>query len=111
MRRAYVFVLCFVAVATPQVALSFNVGASNPGEAQVRTPDTDLSQPETRPRGTNKKTVNVAELKIQAQELITMSQALPGQLEQIGGGKLPKDLIGNLKKIEKLAKHIRSELE
>jgi len=32
-------------------------------------------------------------------------------MEQIGNGKLPKDLIENLKKIEKLAKRIRSEVE
>jgi hypothetical protein len=40
-----------------------------------------------------------------------MSQLLPDQMEQIGNGKLPKDLIENLKKIEKLAKRIRSEVE
>jgi hypothetical protein len=36
---------------------------------------------------------------------------LPTQMEQIGNGKLPKDLIDYLKKIEKLSKYIRSELE
>jgi hypothetical protein len=55
--------------------------------------------------------VDVADLKTQANELVAMSQALPAQLDQIGNDKLPKDLIDNLKKIEKLSKHIRSEIE
>jgi len=55
--------------------------------------------------------VDVTELKTQAHQLITLSQALPSQMEQIGNGKLPKELIDNLRKIEKLSKHIRSELE
>ena len=43
--------------------------------------------------------------------MVALSEALPAQIEQIGNGKLPKELIENLKKIEKLSKHIRSEIE
>jgi hypothetical protein len=78
----------------------------------VRTPTNEPGQPGTWAQlATKKKTVDVTELKTQAGELITMSQALPGQMEQIGNGKYPKELIDNLKKIEKLSKHIRGEIE
>jgi hypothetical protein len=77
----------------------------------VRVPDTVGSQPGSWPQQGTKRTVDVTELKKQANEVVTLSQALPVQIEQIGNGKLPKELIENLKKIEKLSKHIRSEIE
>jgi hypothetical protein len=89
------------------------VGISTFAVAQgVRTPETVTGQPGTWAQsGKNKKTVDVTELKSQARELTTMSQALPAQMEQIRNGKYPKELIDNLKNIEKLAKRIRSEIE
>jgi hypothetical protein len=77
----------------------------------LRTPDNVGGQPGSWPQQGKKRTVDVTELKTQANELITLSQALPSQMEQIGNGKLPKELLDNLRKIEKLSKHIRTELE
>ena len=47
--------------------------------------------------------VDVIQLKNEAKELTNLSNALPAQMEQIGNGRLPKELIDTLKKIEKLA--------
>jgi len=55
--------------------------------------------------------MNVNELKSEANQLIAMSQALPAQLDQIASGTYPKEVIDNLKKIEKLSKHIRKKIE
>jgi hypothetical protein len=94
-----------------QMPFSFQAAAfSSPGQA-IRTPDSAGGQPGAWPQQATKKTVDVTELKTKANELVTMSQALSAQLDQIGNGKYPKDLIDNLKKIEKVSKHIRSEIE
>jgi hypothetical protein len=82
----------------------------NAREAQVRTPETVTGQPGQWPQEGTKRRVDVTQLKMQARELTTLTQALPAQMEQIGNGRLPKELIDNLKKIEKLAKHIRGEI-
>jgi len=54
--------------------------------------------------------VDPAQLKSEAAELQTLANAMPGEVDQVTKGMLPKDMTENLKKIEKLAKHIRSEV-
>lgn len=51
-----------------------------------------------------------AELQQQAEELSRLSQQIPGSIQQVNKNVLPKDLNGNLKKIEELAKKLRNEL-
>jgi hypothetical protein len=51
-----------------------------------------------------------AKLKQEADELAQLSAGLPSDLAQVAHGQLPKDLADKLKRIEKLAKHLRSEL-
>jgi hypothetical protein len=50
------------------------------------------------------------ELQQQANELARLSQQIPGSIQQVNNNVLPKDLNGNLKKIEQLAKKLRNEL-
>src|SRR2546425_7955771 len=78
--------------------------------AQARIPDTVPGQPGQWPQSGGRRMVDVIQLKNEAKELPNLSNALPAQMEQIGNGGLPKDLIDTLKKIEKLAKHIRGEI-
>lgn len=94
-----------------QTPFSFQAAAFGSPQQPVRSPDSVTGQPGAWPQQATRKMVDVNELKTKANELVTMSQALPAQLDQIGNGKFPKDLIDNLKKIEKLSKHIRSEIE
>ena len=82
----------------------------NASAAQVRTPETEPRPPGLWPQSGGRRMVDVIQLKNEAKELTNLSNALPAQMEQIGNGRLPKELIDNLKKIEKLAKHIRGEI-
>ncbi len=53
---------------------------------------------------------NAAKLKQEADELAQLSAGVPSDLAHVARGQLPKDLAEKLKRIEKLAKHLRSEL-
>ena len=114
MRKICLFVIC-LAFCAFAVLISRNFptavhAAQNRGG--VRNPTAESGQPGTWVQpAAGKRTVDVTKLKSEARELTAMSQLLPDQMEQIGNGKLPKDLTENLKKIEKLAKRIRSEVE
>lgn len=57
-----------------------------------------------------RKLPELAQLRQEAAELARLSQAVPQQIDQVAQGQLPKDLNGNLKQIERLAKRLRSEL-
>src|SRR5260370_39966 len=51
-----------------------------------------------------------AKLKQEADELAQLSAGIPPDLARVAHGQLPKDLADKLKRIEKLAKHLRNEL-
>jgi hypothetical protein len=54
--------------------------------------------------------VDVAQLRRQADELSRIAQSIPIDAASIEKGMLPKDMIEKLKQIEKLSKHLRSDL-
>jgi hypothetical protein len=54
--------------------------------------------------------VDAAQIKREADELAKLASAVPEEIDQVTKGELPKDLSENLKKIEKLAKRLRSEV-
>ncbi len=54
--------------------------------------------------------VDAAKLKHDADELAALAQSIPSAVDQSTKGVLPKDLGEKLKRIEKLAKHLRGEL-
>ena len=76
----------------------------------IREADKATNAPLERPREMKRKPAELAQLRQQAAELARLSQAVPPQIDQVAQGQLPKDLNGNLKQIEKLAKRLRSEL-
>jgi len=45
-----------------------------------------------------------------AEQLVALAQKIPTQIDQVSKNTLPKDLLQNLKQIEKLAKRLRSEI-
>ena len=53
---------------------------------------------------------DLARLKHDADELASLAQTIPPSVEQTTKGVLPKDLVGRLKRIEKLAKQLRSQV-
>lgn len=118
MRRILGFVFCALILACVSeetvrpfpIAESSNEAHGGVSRGQVRTPETENGQPGQWPQSGKRRMVDVKQLKSRAKELTNLSNELPAQMEQIGNGRLPKELIENLKKIEKLAKHIRGEV-
>jgi hypothetical protein len=53
---------------------------------------------------------DLAQLQRDAQELARLAQLIPSEVEQVQNGRLPKDLDGQLKRIEKLSKQLRREV-
>jgi hypothetical protein len=49
-------------------------------------------------------------LQHEAQELLELSQSLQSDIDSVNRGVMPKDTIEKLKRVEKLAKHLRGEL-
>ena len=54
--------------------------------------------------------VDFAQVKSDADELVTLSQSIHSGVDNLGKGMLPKDLIDKLKRMEKLSKRLRGEL-
>jgi hypothetical protein len=54
--------------------------------------------------------IDPQKLKHDADELAALAGSVPSAVDQTTKGVLPKDLSEKLKRIEKLAKHLRSEI-
>ncbi|MGH9497758.1 MAG: hypothetical protein ACRD3L_01310 [Terriglobales bacterium] len=54
---------------------------------------------------------DTVELQRESRELLELSQSLQADIESVNKGLMPKDTIDKLKRIQKLAKHLKGELE
>jgi flagellar motor protein MotB len=54
--------------------------------------------------------VDTAQLQRDADELSSLAQSIPADIQSVTKGTLPKDLLEKLRRIEKLSKHLRSEV-
>lgn len=61
------------------------------------------------PQATTK--LDSAELQREAGELLELSQSLQVDVQSLTRGIHPKDTLNKLKRVQKLAKHMRSEIE
>lgn len=57
-----------------------------------------------------RRTIDFGKVKHDADELAVLAQSLPPDVDQTAKGILPRDLGAKLKRIEKLAKQLRSQL-
>jgi hypothetical protein len=55
--------------------------------------------------------VDMTKLKHDADQLASLAQSIPADIEGVQKGTLPKDLVEKLTRIEKLSKHLRSALD
>jgi hypothetical protein len=94
--------LLFPIASSPQMG-----HAKPPG---ITTADTMSNQPLEPPAKVGPRQINPEMVNSEAQELRGLADRLPQQIDQTTKGQLPKDLVENLKRIEKLAKHLRSEI-
>ncbi|MGA8405558.1 MAG: hypothetical protein WB680_00125 [Candidatus Acidiferrales bacterium] len=92
----------------PGVAIPQAGGRGRP--PGIATADTMANAPLEAPSKSSARQVNIDQVNAETQELRRLADGLPAQIDQVAKGQLPKDLAENLKKIEKLAKHIRGEI-
>lgn len=76
----------------------------------VREADKQSNAPIEPPATFKQKSAEPGLLRQEAEELAKLSAALPSQMDQVSQSKIPKDLGDELKRIEKLAKHLRAEI-
>lgn len=107
MRKLSFLVLLLAAGGLVSVGLGKQGHPIPPG---IREADKASNAPLEPPLPIKRKLPELAQLRQEAAELAKLAQAVPQQVDQVAQGQLPKDLNGNLKQIEKLAKHLRSEL-
>jgi hypothetical protein len=92
--------LClFVTMATPQTKLHF----PTPPEPMDQQGPKQASASPTRH-------IDMAQAQRCADDLARTAQTIPTDIASVRQGMLPKDVIEKLKQIEKLSKHLRTEL-
>ncbi len=79
-----------------------SLSQANQAEAQ--------SQRDMPPPAFQRGAINLDKLKHDASELASLADSVPPEIDQTTKGVLPKDLSDKLKRIEKLAKQLRSQL-
>jgi hypothetical protein len=57
-----------------------------------------------------RRAANPAQLMDEAEELAELSAGIPARIERVNRGQLPKELNEELRRIEKLAKRLRTEM-
>jgi hypothetical protein len=105
--RSVLCCLCF-ALLLPSSTMPQSGGRGRP--PGIATADTVANQPLEAPSKGGLRQVNIDQVNTETQELRRLADALPPQIDQVSKGQMPKDLGENLKRIEKLAKHIRGEV-
>jgi len=105
MRLLIVFVTLAVLCLVPKTT----EGQGRPIPPGIREADKQTNKPLEPPLGGTPQ-LDTARLKQEADELAQLSSGVPSDLARVAHGQLPKDLAEKLKRIEKIAKHLRSEL-
>ena len=100
-------VLMFLALISVTANLSVPQHPIPPG---VREGEKRINAPLDPPVFSPGKNIDPERLRSEADELAKISAMIPDQVQRVSQGQLPKDLGDKLKRIEKLAKHLRSEV-
>lgn len=108
MRKALIAMILFTQLFLPAPEYTLNQHPVPPG---VRDADKQTnSAPNEAPLPPKPRQLNVKQLQAEAAELAQLSSGIPQRIENVNKGQMPKDLNDQLKRIEKLAKHIRGEI-
>jgi len=76
----------------------------------IATGDTLANHPLEPPLENRYKKIDLDQVKRESGELRKLADSLPDQIQQVASGRIPKDLPDNLKRVEKLARHLRAEI-
>jgi len=108
MRRITFCLLAFLLLPASVVPQHRGIGAPGLGEGEQQIDKGNQSV--EKPMEMRNRKFDVAQVKQEADELRKLADVLPAQIDQVSNNQLPKDLADNLKRIERLAKHLRSEV-
>jgi len=103
--RCILLVAAFLLLTSSMVPQSPNRGFPTPPPSL----DQEKQAPGQNPSPTARRT-DLEQAQREADELARMAQTVPADVTKVREGMLPKDAIEKLKQIEKLSKHLRSEL-
>lgn len=120
-RRSLVLTAVFLSSCTPPVMSVFAAtfapaSASGSPALQTHMPTRHGDVPhlkpveQTDPIAQPKIKLDPVQLQQEARELLELSESLQGDIESVSRGLHPKDTIEKLKRIQKLAKHLRGEV-
>jgi TolA-binding protein len=84
--------------------------SQHPKPPGIVTADQQSNQGLEPPMEMRNRKVDVQQVKQEADELKKLADGVPAQIELVTKNQYPKDLTDNLKRIERLAKHLRSEV-
>lgn len=105
MRFATLFVSVLISVSlSAQTGRPIPVGVREADHAQ------DQFERNSVPPAYQSSSVDFSKLQHDAQELAELSKSIPPDIDQTTKGMFPKDLEQKLKRIEKLAKQLRSQI-
>ena len=105
MSRLMLRILVVVALALGWVlaiAQRHNTYPRPPSPSEATTPNT--------PQAPLKKHFDAVQAQHDARELSDLAKSIPLDIDRVNQGLLPKDTVEKLKRIEKLSKHLRSEI-
>jgi hypothetical protein len=112
-RRFLCFGLCFLLFAVsarPQIPAPLARCGPHPTDPADWPRNPSLEQPAEAVNLSKIPAQDKTQLQHDAKELADLSASLPGDIEQVNRGVLPKDVVGKLKRIEKISRRLRGEL-
>lgn len=109
MRKPFVMSIVFVFCLMFFASGDYGQGG-RPIPPGVREADKQTNAPIEPPANVRPKPTDSAKLRLEADELAKLSSIIRSEIDLVGSGQFPKDLADQLKSIEKLAKHLRSEI-
>jgi hypothetical protein len=68
------------------------------------------THPDVPPPQASQSKSDPAQMQREAADLAGLAQSVPSDIDSVTKGKLPKDVLDKLKRIEKISKHLRGEL-
>jgi hypothetical protein len=104
-RKHNISVLLLVALAIT-TSRSQKSPPETPGKMEVAQHQLQLDPP----TGPQERKIDTARIRQEGDEISNLAQSLPADIAQTLQGKLPKDMADKLRRIEKLSKHLRTEL-
>jgi hypothetical protein len=104
------FLIALVLLPSLRPALAQGSHPRPPGlqQAEKNEAQSEQSMPPSPPP---RRKVDFSKLRSEADELASLAQSIPPDVDRVRQGVLAKDLASRLKRIEKLSKHLQSQLD